>query len=337
MFSHANRIVECVLQDATIKQEPLSVYWVKVNSSRQNIIEEIHQTISELPIVAVSPKHQGFENPNALLAEFSNLLRENKELIKNRLCEKTKTENIVILIVSYTDLKVPQIASPIELPEFIPKIGGTVYPVTIFNLNRDFSALLDCEESNSGGIAFSLYSIERAILTRMRAIYEKDKRIGESFFAKVKKNTTVEKYDDYLDICQKHSDNVINPHAYRPSTRLPNSILSALVRFGYQSGPETLTQFANSVQKALSINEELRAKSSHSIFSVLWRSTDRKANIDSAFGRGLIISCFCGFQYLTASHHADNYPRFPLDIIVSSARNIRESIDWHRNIIENLD
>ena len=75
---------------------------------------------SDAPVVVAILRDVRFTNPNALLADFVELVEEHRALVEKRF--SAGCDRCAFVLLSRTELAIPQISSPVVLPEWFPSL-----------------------------------------------------------------------------------------------------------------------------------------------------------------------------------------------------------------------
>lgn len=268
-------------------------------------------------IVPLIPRKAGmFQAPNALISDLVELIDSERSAFNsiNKRGGSADADPLVILVISRSTLTIPGGCSPAQLPDWFPRLGGTIVDVPIEDLTFSADASLSCSEASTPAICESLYDVEVALLSRLTAALEsRPDKVRALFLLLLDAKEDPAKLDPAILLSSwgAAAALVTERRGFRPAVAKGNGVVARLVRLCGTTSPEHLQKVGRTIGEALSCS----SKSEGSIVSVLYRSTWPETNDYSKFGRNLLVTLYATYQYVTAAAHSDQYPTYPLPLI----------------------
>lgn len=319
-----SNLVEVIERRVMASGQPVQAYWYSISGPREEYAESIQAVQRQIPIVPLIPRRPGmFEAPNALVSDLVQLMDEERNAFHPFLVEGRweADKPLVLLILSRSPLGVPGGCSPTPFPSWLPRFGGTIVNLDIWDLTFSAEAPLNCPEAAVPSLCEALFTIEKALVSRLKNSLLKDATSSQDFFSSIvsdQKRTS----SDLMARWEQNLLAVKEPSGFRPSVKDGNSVVARLVAHFVKTTPDQLSKSGEIIGKAFSCD----SATSSSLVSVLFRPTQRVQNNYAAFGRNLIITVYAVYQYVTAASHADGYPHYPVTLINSMSLHLSEEM-----------
>jgi hypothetical protein len=324
------------------------VFWIAVEDSRTAYKTELIEAGNDLRLAVLVPRKQRFDNANALLEDLRDVLCDNQEEVLAAFHSTTAAAPLVVALLSHRHLELPQIASPMTMPVWIPDLGGREVSMEIEDLTRTAEASVACVEARIADVAEALYLIEQSLVRRFAAIAElPNHQYAYKFFDLIKETpkpdakaqkgspagaaTTAEKFVDFVAVVTKSLAEVHEPRGYRPSARDAKTISGRLLRLVSRSSPDELGARAKALASLFAIGGAGRSR--ELLVTVLLRPTMRE-DPATRFARNLLVTIYSASQFVTAAAHADDYPRYPIEYLRYLSHDLRRVL---KDVSELLD
>lgn len=305
--------------------EPLVAFWVFEPTRRTQLCIELRELDSSFALVPVIV-HGGmrFLHPNALSDDIRGIMDENKASFDEVFAQSdAPPETTVLVLISRTKLGIAQASSPVEVPEWFPRIGGKSIQVSIIDLEFEPMCPLGAQEASVDQLSASLHFLEKTLVTRLVSISHRDPGMGESLLVHLKTTDSDDTdWEQFLVGATSFADRIRPPEAYRPSFRFPDSLVSRLLSITARTTPDRLGRIAKALAIALDLPEWQEMPAGESLPSVLLRPTGRtEARV--RFARDCIATIYATAQYITAAAHSDEYGKYPTALVVHTSRNLQ--------------
>jgi hypothetical protein len=309
----------------------VAAFWCQCTDRRDDLRAEICNRESTTCVVPLVLRGPGFEHPNSVHSDLLALISEHRLEIEQRVqtFANTPVEAVALLLISRAELRVPQMASPVALPSWFPVRGGEVTYVPVIDLAGRVAAPLNAPEGKLEQLCELLYTLNGALLTRIRAVAKQDVGRVVPLFNEIRMGedppANGAAVEEFLSQADAFHQSIKNPSGFRPGAR-DKSIISILLLVGNSRSPDALNKVGKLTATALGLSEDRVNPSAPSIVSVLLRSTNRDTTKLVQWGRNLITSVYAASQLVLAAAHADAYPSFPIVLIRSVSLDLRSSL-----------
>jgi hypothetical protein len=140
------------------------------------------------PVVVLVVRKTRFDNTNAVLDDFVELLQDNQEACEKHLIGDVTTDRRAVVLLARNTLNFSQISSPVTLPAWFPGLGGRLATVIIEDLTWHAACPLNAEEAAVDQLCQLLFSLEGALLERLRPVHARNKSETASFWDQVKRD-----------------------------------------------------------------------------------------------------------------------------------------------------
>lgn len=111
------RLAEEVLRRRRRSTADLGAYWYQATGSHDDFANKLRAQLSGHPVFVLVVRSNGFTVANSLLNDFVILLQQNRTACEEKLQVATGGR-VDIILIARSELAVPQIASPVQLPEW---------------------------------------------------------------------------------------------------------------------------------------------------------------------------------------------------------------------------
>ena len=306
---------------------PICVYWMQVLGDRDAYASALREALKPVSCAVIVVRRPVFMDPNSVMSDLAGLLAEHELECRESIDSGKSDDPLIVVFLSRSPLGVPQLSSPVVVPQWIPNIGGSVVSVSIEDMSRAVVAPLDSPEVATTELAEGLFRLEGLMLGRMNDMWRHDKQIADVFCGQLGRDGDPQ-FSLLLESMVEHRKSVVYAGAYRPSRRTANSLTARLWSVGQDRNSEEGGP-AKALARCLGLREA-GCSVKPSLFYVLRRPTNQPTSWEAA-GRDVIVTVTTTCQLLTASAHADVYPTFSVDLIASASREMRESLrSWEQ-------
>jgi hypothetical protein len=224
------------------------------------------------PVVVLVVRKTRFDNTNAVLDDFVELLQDNQEACEKHLIGDVTTDRRAVVLLARNTLNFSQISSPVTLPAWFPGLGGRLATVIIEDLTWHAACPLNAEEAAVDQLCQLLFSLEGALLERLRPVHARNKSETASFWDQVKRDKdTHGSVGDFLEGVRHARHEVLNPSSYRPSVRDGNSLLARIWGKAQATSPDAMGRLAKALARALVLPDSLDPSWHRSMVAVLFR------------------------------------------------------------------
>lgn len=311
------------LRQALPSLDTFGAYWYRVVGDRHAYAAELGAELASDPVVVLQVRDVRFDNPNALLDDLIALVERNRQACVGTI-RQGSTDRCAVVLLARTELNLPHVSSPVQLPDWFPVSGGTVVSTRIVDVTWVATAPLNCSEACVPELSAALFRLERVLGARLAYTHGRDRATTNALLDHIR-NDSSESFAEILASATGSIDSVTNPEGYRPSLKTAQGVVPRLWRCAQTQNPDSLGRVAKALATALQLPAE--ASWPHeTLATVLRRPTNRVKHLERRFAFNLITTVAAAAQFTTAAAHADDYPALPVALIRAVSYDLRRSL-----------
>jgi hypothetical protein len=327
----ANAVL-CRLNETT---HSLCVYWFRVTTEREPYRSLLEKALHGTPILALTARGDRFDNANAVLEDLLAVLVENRDLIQLE-AERLRSRCGIVLLAR-TELGIPQLASPIELPEWFPCCGGLTTSVLIEDLTWTADGPLSAEMLQVNEISALLFALEGALVARLSVVRSSNHGAANPLLEILRRSSDpTETYESILDRATQYRLTVFQPEGFRPSVREGRSLIARLWTVVSTCSPEQLGRPSKALAAALQLPSTGLGAFHEPLIAVVARPTTWDSDVARRFARTILTTICAASQLITASAHADDYRSYPLELLRTFSFDLRRALRNAEAILSGL-
>lgn len=330
-----DHVVDNVRRRLAASTTTVNVYWLRVHGNRDAYCDQLDLAFAADPALVLVVRDVRFDDPNSVGSDFVCLLEKNRTLCENRL-RNGSWETFAVILLSRTDLQLLQAASPATMPTWFTTHAGHSVQVAIEDLTWSTDAALDAQEVKVGDLAERLMMVEGALLRRLRTVHDTRKDYSSALLQLIRRNEA-ETFSFILDQAAAYRDSITNPGSFRPSRRNAESLVARLWSVSQETASDALTKPSKALALALQCSDSRDMSSYQTLHSVLRRPSSREPSVALRFTRSLLVSIGQTCQLLTAAAHADDYPRYPVQLLKSVSLDLRRTLAEGEQFLNLMD
>lgn len=328
--STSEHVLKCVASST----DRLSAYWLCVDGDRDAFVASVNSYCEAEPIVAVAVRGPKFDDPNSVPADLVTLLNANREVCERKLSSLPDDPDShgAILLVSRTELRVPQVASPVTFPDWFPVHAGECVNVVIEDITWSSKVSLSSSEFAREDLQRLLFDLDGALLDRLSGVESSDRRLA-SFLTSIRMPD--EPFKSIFPTLQAGRSAVSSPVMFRPNLRSQATLISRVVALSQRTPPDNLPKACTAFAEALRLPAEMDLPN-ESVISLLFRPNAGEDPTRVRFARSVLLSSSVAFRLVTVASHADEYGQYPLATLRSLSFDLRTSLDRSVAFLESL-
>lgn len=321
------------LRHALRELTDIGAFWYRVIGDRYDYADALAAELSNEPVVVLHVRDVRFDNPNALLDDLVALIERNRETCEDAIV-RGSADRCGVVLLARSELNLPHVSSPVQLPEWFPVAGGRVVSTRIVDVTWIATAPLNCAEACIPDLCTALYRVESALIKRLGICHDRDKGTTNSLLDRIRSDES-EGFAVILDSARLAVGAVANPQAYRPSLKTADGFLARLWRCAQTQNPDSLYRVAKALTAALHLPEKTTWPT-ETLATVLRRPTNRIDHANRRFAFNLIATIAAGCQLTTAAAHSDDYPALPVALIRATSYDLRRALDEAEALVSSL-
>jgi hypothetical protein len=306
----------------------ISAFWLETSGSRSDLILEINTLLGDLPIMVVSVPSGAFEDANGIIDDLSNVINSNRDWFtakRNLAIERDSKFSLVLL--SKRPLGIPQVSSPVPLPDWFPCWSGQLLTVVVKSVSNRLSVSLGSPDVPIRQLKAALFELDMALRDRLRSRFKIDTapwtRFADRPAAGWRAADLAELVLRPLELQANGADD------FRPSGgRESPYVVSLLFRLWCDCSHDNLHSLAVDFAGALGMLEASSVPLRFSLPSLLGRPFKPKLADTPrgvVFSRDAILISSQSLQLFNASSHSGDYPPFPAIVTISFVEHLAQA------------
>lgn len=321
------RVVELVDQ---CDNPGLIVFWISLSEgSRDDFAAALIGVREHRFLVPIVMRAARFTDANAVMSDLARTILENKDKF-DAARDAGCVGSVAILLIAKEELRLPQVSSPVDLPDWFPNGGGKTTYCRICDLGQTAEVvLLNAAEARTDDMADALFYLERALADRLAT---GDPASVEKLLKRATKSGGLSA--GLLVTLQGHADHiksVKSPRGYRPSVADGKGLAAQLILIILKTPSSEWSAVAHELADALQLDDFDDIGSN--LLAILFRPIG-KQRISVRNAHLIMLSVFGAYQFITGAAHAGEYPKLPATLIYSVSVDLRRSIRAATMIVE---
>lgn len=316
--------------------ERVQVFWIRTPSGRHVYRDRLMRKLREACVVPLVVDIDAFQNPNTVLPDLVRLIELEQETVKSRLEKCEDSESITFLLVARGELGVPQVSSPVVLPEWVPRVGGRTVECLIRDVETSLEGPINVDEIRISELRARIYRLERALIERASSVTGSNHNKGNRLLGIVRDVSDAGLgLGEFLRNAESVLLKVADPSAYRMSLKNDHGFMSMLLRASFRQPIQTIPRIGRALEDALGLTRENIDVTRGGIVALLLRSNQRE-ELPRLWASDVIRTVLASYQLITAEAHADRYPRFPIVVTKSVSFDLRKALTRMAEDLEGL-
>ena len=313
----------------TERVDAIAAYWLEEAGSRNELAQALSEDLSNLAVMPAIVKGGDFDDANGIIDDLARTIESNRiwftEQMRNAMIRDQK---FTLVLISKAPLGVPQLSSPVALPDWFPVWPERLITVNITSIAHSIDLSLGSPDVPIALINSALLDLERALCERLDAVRSRDPGKLAPLFQRA--SSSVGAPDTAALISKaRMAAGACSAKDFRPGggSESPHMV-SILFRLWWDCSPGDLHDLSKLLAEALDIANDATLQAQYSLGSILTRTTrppPSKTLPGVMFARNALVSLSHAIQFANATHHAGDYPNFPAMLTIAYARDIARS------------
>jgi hypothetical protein len=271
-------------------------------------------------------RQAGFEDPNAVLADLSEMISRNRQILEDALSGQVGNSSTCgIVLLGRRELGVAQSASPVTLPAWFPVGPGETLDVVIRDLTWAADAPINAAEVRIPDLCGQLFTLEGLLIRRLLQVHDQDHNLSNALFEAIRRDK--ESFSEMLSKATAYRSQVTAPDDFRPSLTEGRSLICRLWALVQAANSDALVRPAKALATGLKLTTpQVAAGWYQSLQAVLRRPSARNLQPEYTVALTLLVCVASACQLITASHHAAEYGPYPVSMLQALSIDLRRSL-----------
>lgn len=306
----------------------VAAYWLDESASRSELVLYLTAEFIGFPILVATVPKNAFDDPNGIIDDLARLISDNSSwFVETNRAAIIRDQKFSLVLVSKRPLGVPQISSPVTLPDWFPLWPSTLLTVKIRSVNELVDISIGSKEVPIASINSALYQLEGALCRRFQSTYARDPAASAKLRDRFKGTPAA----DLTSLISRPlaSRSSGSPDDFRPGGGVTSSyVVSHLFRQWWACSNEKLHDLSVDIAEALGIKSASNIGAQFCLASLLTRTvkpTLSETPVGVVFSRNALVSLAHSIQFTNAHHHGSDYPNFNAVLTISYAQDLANS------------
>ena len=320
--------------------EDIEAFWIESPNSRQELASRLQLLTANRPILVATVRSGRFNDPNGVVDDLSLTIQENEIwFTPEKRTMVIRDQKFSVVLVSKRPLGVPQLSSPVTLPDWFPLWPSRLLTANIKSIGLDITLSLASTDIPEATINSALFDLEKALGNKLSTVLQSNPASVTSLQTTIANNQHAPTSIIVLVTSSKAGLQLRGGDEFRPGGGTNSSfIVSHFARLWRDCAPKDRQSLAVSVADALGIATTNVISTQFSLTSLLNRGKEDLASTPSriTFCRNLLGAVSDIIQFINARHHADEFPQFPAVLTIAFARELANSCRAAANTLNQL-
>jgi hypothetical protein len=309
--------------------EDIEAFWIESSGSRQHLVLELQTLMEGRPILVTTVAQGRFFDPDGIVDDLSLTIHEHAAWFTPARRESViRAEKFSVVLVSKRPLGVPQLSSPVSLPDWFPLWPNTLLTAHIKNINSAITLTLASPDIPEADINNSLFTLEQALSSRFETVLQSDPARTVALQAAIANSPQAPASIAGLVASSKLSLQSRTGDEFRPGGAIDSKfIVSQFARIWRDCPPKDRQTLAIYAADALGLYETSNIDTQFSLTSLLTRGKEKLPTtpIRVTYCRNLLGTLSDVIQFINGRHHADEFPQFPAMLTITFAADLASS------------
>jgi len=307
----------------------VEAFWIESAGSRQQLVTELQALVEGLPILVTTVGRDRFIDPNGIVDDLSLSIQENNAWFTPERREFViRDQKFSIVLVSKRPLGVPQLSSPVSLPDWFPLWPSRLLTANIKSVFSSITLSLASPDIPEAAINSALFTLEQSLCNRLEAVLQSAPSAADQLMAAVANHASAPSNIAGLVATSKEGLQGRTGDEFRPGGAVNSGfIVSHIARIWRDCPPKDRQGLAAHAAAAFGLNETSAIDIQFSLSALLTRGKEKLAAVPAhiTFSRNLMVTVLDALQFTNGIHHADEFPQFPAVLTITFAKDLASS------------
>lgn len=307
----------------------IEAFWVESSGSRQQLVSELHALTEGRPILVTAVASGRFTDADGIADDLSLTISENQEWftpVRRELI--IRDQKFSIVLISKRPLGVPQLSSPVSLPDWFPSWPNRLLTANIKSVDSSITLSLASPDIPEAAINSALLMLECEVNNRLATVLQSIPTAADRLMMVISNGRTASVSIAELIASSKAGCQARTGDEFRPGGAVNSGfIVSQLARVWRDCFPKDRQELATHVATALGLSDVNIPQTQFSLMSLLTRGKETLSTTPPGitFCRNLMGTVSDIVQFINGRHHADEFPQFPAVLTVAFATELANS------------
>lgn len=309
------------------QNEDIEAFWIESNGSRQQLAAELQVLAQGLPILVTIVARDRFVDPNGIVDDLSLTIQDNEAWFTPERRELIiRDQKFSIVLVSKRPLGVPQLSSPVSLPDWFPLWPSRLLTANIKSVHSSITLSLASPDIPEAAINNALFVLEHSLCKRLDTVLRSAPSAADQLMAAVASSAAAPTNIAELVASSRLGLQSRTGDEFRPGGAADSVfVVSQLARIWRDCAPKDRQELAIHAATALGLSGiEQAIDVQLSLTALLTRGKEKLSAVPVhiTFCRNLMVTVSDVVQFINGIHHADEFPQFPAILTITFAKEL---------------
>ena len=309
--------------------ENIEAFWIESTGSRNLLTTELQTLVEGLPILVTTVVRDRFIDPNGIVDDLSLTIQENEAWFTPERRELVvRDQRFSIVLVSKRPLGVPQLSSPVSLPNWFPLWPGRLLTANIKSVSSSITLSLASQDIPEAAINNALFFLEQSLCNRLDVVSRSAPSASDRFMTAVANSASAPSNLTELIANSRQGLQLRTGDEFRPGGAVDSGfVVSQLARIWRDCPPKDRQKLATHAAEALGLSDAHPIDIQFSLTALLTRGKEKFPTVPVCiiFSRNLMVTVSDVIQFINGIHHADEFPQFPAVLTITFAKELAKS------------
>lgn len=319
-------IADSLLRFHRQQTDDIEAFWIESVGSRQQLATEIQALVEGLPILVTIVPRNRFDDPDGIVDDLSLTIQENETWFTPARREQIiRYQKFTIVLVSKRPLGVPQLSSPVSLPDWFPLWPGRLLMTNVKSAIPSITLSLASSDIPEAAINNAFFALEQSLCNRLDTVLQSTPSAADRLMTTVASNVSAPANIIGLVASSKLGLQSRSGDEFRPGAAVGSGfIVSQLARVWRDCPPKDRQQLASHAAEALGLSGSEAIAVQLSLTTLLTRGKEKFSEVPAhvVFSRNLMVTVSDVVQFINGIHHADEFPQFPAVLTINFAKEL---------------
>jgi hypothetical protein len=321
-------IADSLLRFHLQQSDKIEVFWIEATSSRQQLIADLAGRLTGHPIMVAPVAANRFQDANGVADDLSLTIRDN-----HAWCTPEARKLVVehqrfsLVLVSKRPLGIPQLSSPVPLPDWFPQWPGEILVANVQSVFSTITLSLASPDIPQAAINSALFELEQALCQRLQAVANLTPTAADALMGLV--GTGVAPTSIARLIASSNQGlQARSGSEFRPGGAIDSGfIVSHFARVWRDCQPTNRHTLAGHAAAAMGLGPSSGVSAQYGLTALLSRGKEKFTATPAhiTFSRNLMVTVSDVVQFVNGIHHADEFPQFPAVLTITFAKDLAAS------------
>jgi hypothetical protein len=321
-------IADSILRFHRQQTDEIEVFWIEATISRQQLVADLAARLAGHPIMVAPVAPNRFQDANGVSDDLSLTIQDNQAWCTTQARELVaEHRRFSLVLVSKRPLGIPQVSSPVSLPDWFPQWPGKILVANVQSVFAAITLSLGSPDIPQAAINSALFELEHALCHRLRVVAGLAPTAADALMGVVGTGAAPTNVADLI-ASSSQGLQARSGLEFRPGGSIDSGfIVSHFARVWRDCQPTNRHALASHASAAMGLSPVSGIDAQYGLTALLSRGKEKFTATPAhiTFSRNLMVTVSDVVQFVNGIHHADEFPQFPAVLTITFAKDLAAS------------